>query len=102
VVDLSRLRCNNEQCPDRSRLQPAGDGQLRCEACGAQQHANQAFKPYAAQTGQWLIGGAVVFSAGYTQIDGPARWAVMALAGTVIAYAVVRIIWQARTLRQVR
>lgn len=103
MVDLARLKCRNRDCPAPRSLEPAGEaGRLRCTACGDASRIGDVIKPYAQTSAQWLIGAGAAFGYGWSQVEGPARWALLATSGTVLAYAVYRIVWQARTLRALR
>ncbi len=102
MVDLRRLRCTNPQCPESGQLEAAGGTQLRCASCGAEDHVNTVIKPYATATGQWFIGAAAAFGVGYSRFEGQLRWGLLALAGTVLAYALYRVWWQARVLRALK
>ena len=108
--DLSALRCNGPNCPDRRRLSPdAEPGWVKCEACGQRAGGAGLFKPYAARTGNWIVAFGVMMSLGLSRGGFSAGWGslgfkwVLAGAGAVeLAVIVWRIVYQARTLKALR
>ena len=98
MTDLGPLKCRGCGSKDLS-LQP--EDAVACK-CGWQGHLRDVIRDYAKITGQWFIGGAMAVSVGFTQLHGNTRWAASAVGGTILLYAIGRVLWQAWTLRAAR
>lgn len=100
---ISGLRCAGDGCRDRRRLVPdAEPGWVRCPVCGGRAAAVDLFRPYAAQTGRWIIGTAVLLSVGLTRGAGTQRGLLVAVGLCELGLVLWRIVYQARTLRRLR
>ena len=75
---------------------------MRCQACGRRAAAADLFRPYAALTGRWIIGAAVMLTLGLTRGVGMQRGILVAVGLSELGIVLWRIVYQAHTLRQLR
>ena len=102
MVDLRRLRCLRPECPDPHRLTSAGDGTLACGACGDRRAVDDYFRRYGKTTGQWIVGATVLLMFSMVRLPGKMKLAGLAVGVGLIAYAIWRIVWQAKVLKATR